>query len=136
MCLPRDAGSVSVIRSVTSGSLRPLGVTEECIGEIVLALSEACTNVVLHATAAHEYEVRLEIEDEDCTVVVVDTASFDVSRLPSGLPADDAEHGRGVAIIRSVMDHTEVVSDHSGGTTVQLRKRLDLDPASPLHRPS
>jgi serine/threonine-protein kinase RsbW len=125
---------VAVIRRVARGSLHPLGVTEDCTSDILLALSEACTNVVLHAAATHEYEVRLEIDGLDCSIAVVDAGhTFDVDDLRPALPADDADHGRGIAIMQAVMDHTDFVSQPEDGTVVRLRKQLVLKDDSPLH---
>src|SRR4029079_5946899 len=43
--LPRDALSVPVVRRVLNSSMRTLGVADECLTDIELALTEACTNV-------------------------------------------------------------------------------------------
>ncbi|MEO5873698.1 MAG: ATP-binding protein, partial [Streptosporangiaceae bacterium] len=56
LALPREAMSVPVIRRVLGDALRGLGVSEDCISDILVAASEACTNVVRHSTMA-EYEV-------------------------------------------------------------------------------
>lgn len=133
LCLPRDAGTVAVIRRVTSGALHPLGVTESCIDEIVLALSEACTNVVVHAAAADEFEVRLDVENTSCAITILDTAEvFDTDALPTGLPEQTSSAGRGIAIIRALMDHTDFRSEPETGTVVHLVKQLQLTDTSPL----
>ena len=53
--LPRDALSVPVVRRVLNSSMRTLGVAEDCLTDIEIALTEACTNVLDHAAAGDEY---------------------------------------------------------------------------------
>ena len=56
--LPRDAVSVPVSRQVLDSCLETLGVTPDTRADIVLALSEACANVIQHAGPGEEYEVQ------------------------------------------------------------------------------
>ena len=41
--------SVPVMRRVLGDTLRGVGVNEDSVSDILLAATEACTNVVLHA---------------------------------------------------------------------------------------
>ncbi|MFD0854750.1 ATP-binding protein, partial [Actinomadura adrarensis] len=49
LALPREALSIPVIRRVLGEALRGLGVSEDCVADILVATSEACTNVIQHA---------------------------------------------------------------------------------------
>jgi serine/threonine-protein kinase RsbW len=135
ICLPQDSESVSLIRSVLTDALQRLGVDEDCIGDIRLALSEACTNVLDHAADEDEYEVRIQVDDQRCVISVINTAhGFDASQLSSALPDPTSPRGRGVAIMRAVMDQVELRSDREVGTIVQLEKTLALEPDGALAR--
>ena len=51
--LPRDdTGAVTVTRQVLDAALAAMGVTNECRGDIALALTEACANAVLTPNSA------------------------------------------------------------------------------------
>ena len=50
--LPTDAESVPLVRGLLRQALQYLGVVPDRIEEIVLALTEACANVVQHAGRA------------------------------------------------------------------------------------
>ncbi len=63
LALPRDALSIPVIRRVLGDALRGLGVAEDCVDDMLVAASEACTNVVQHARATGEYEVTGHVDD-------------------------------------------------------------------------
>jgi hypothetical protein len=49
MTLPREARNVPVVRRTVATALESAGVTDECVEEVQVALSEACTNVFQHA---------------------------------------------------------------------------------------
>jgi len=133
LSLPRDAATVSVVRALSVDALRRLGVTEECIDDIRLALSEAVTNVVDHAANDDAYEVRLAIQDHTCTVTVLDTGrGFDAAALSSAAPDPSSPRGRGVAIMRAVLDSVRFESHPERGTIAHLVKRVEVVPGSPL----
>lgn len=135
ICLPRDAETVGLVRNVIANALLAFGVTEECSDDIKLALTEACNNVIDHASADDEYEVRLEVDEERCTMSVVNTGiGFDAAALAGVMPDPTSPRGRGVAIMRAVMDGVELTSEPSTRTIVNLVKQLELEPDAPLAR--
>lgn len=135
LCLPRDAATVAVVRRVTIAAIRELGVTSECIEDIQLALSEACTNVIAHSAGNDEYEVRVDIEDDLCVMRVIDSAhGFDGTALAAGFPDGDATSGRGVALMQALMDSIAFDSSLEVGTVVRLTKKLELEPGGALQR--
>jgi serine/threonine-protein kinase RsbW len=100
-----------------------------------LALSEACTNVIEHAVADEEYEVRLRVKRDQCVISVTNTVEgFDTAQLGSGMPDRSLLRGRGVPIMSAVMDHVDVNSAPSQGTIVRLVKALTVVPGGPLDR--
>src|ERR1700684_2782593 len=85
--LPRDAVSVPVSRQVLDRCLETLGVTPDTRGDIALALSEACANVIQHAGPGEEYEVRVSTRNCQCAIEVVNTGSRDSEPLPDRISA-------------------------------------------------
>lgn len=135
LCLPHEAETVSLIRGVIAGALETLGITDDCVHDITLALSEACTNVVHHADATDEYEVRLQVDDHRCEISVANTgAGFDAASLRGVLADDSSERGRGVSIMEAVMDRVDFVSEPESGSIVHLVKLLELLPDGPMAR--
>lgn len=135
ICLPQEAGSVAVIRGVVTNALRTLGVTADCVEDIRLALSEACTNVLDHAGDDDEYEVRLDVDDERCTISVKNNADdFDAAALGDEMPDSMSPRGRGVSIMRAVMDRVEFTAEPEVGTIVHLVKELTIEPDGALAR--
>lgn len=140
VCLPRDAQTAGLVRAVVTSALVSFGMTPGCVDDVRLALGEACTNVIEHAAADDEYEVRLEVDETRCAISVRNTGvGFDATAL-AGVMADvDSPRGRGVAIMRAVMDSVEFSSEPETGTIVHLVKTLSLDShaaVSRLRRPA
>jgi len=97
LMFPREALRVPVMRRVLGDTLSRLGVDEDCIGELLLAVTEACTNVLQHGGPSHRYEVVASIGGSGCVVEVLDSGrGFDPGRLATRrLPAQlSARHSR------------------------------------------
>jgi serine/threonine-protein kinase RsbW len=133
--LPRDALSVPVVRKVLQSSMRTLGVAEDCLTDIELALTEACTNVLDHAAAGDEYEVIAGLDDNACIIEVVDAGrGFDADHLGHAAADPSAEEGRGIQLIRSLVDRVHFKSRPERGMIVHLEKQLEFTEGSPLQR--
>ena len=55
----RELLSVPVMRQVLGDTLRGIGVNEDSVSDILLAATEACTNVVQHADSTSRYKVTV-----------------------------------------------------------------------------
>jgi serine/threonine-protein kinase RsbW len=124
----RESLSVPAMRQVLGDTLRRIGVNEDSVADILLAASEACTNVVLHAgRAATAYEVAATIENVGCRVEVTDAG--DGWSQPRDEPDDGmlAESGRGFAVMRACVDDVTLRSAPGRGTSVVLDKRISRD---------
>ena len=133
--LPRDALSVPVVRRVLNSSMRTLGVDDGCLTDIEIALTEACTNVLDHAAQGDEYEVVAGLDDNRCVIEVVDTGrGFDAERLGHVEADPSAEEGRGIQLIRALVDKVHFRSRAETGMIVHLEKELHFIDGSPLQR--
>ena len=92
--LPRDAASVPVIRQLLDSSLQALGVVPQIREDIQLMLSEACSNVIQHATPSDDYMVSTELSRDRCVIKVVDAGNgFDFSETTSPPPPPSTAGG-------------------------------------------
>lgn len=122
--LPRDNVSIPVSRHIVTDALYQLGVADDCVHDIAVAQSEACTNVVDHSGPGDQYEVTVEICNDRCILSVVDTGrGFDSSE--AAMSSDiRSERGRGIQLMRALVDEVHFVSDPESGTAVRLEKLL------------
>jgi serine/threonine-protein kinase RsbW len=136
LSLPRDEASVPVVRRLCKNALDDLGVHDTCVSDIELAVTEACTNVLRHAEGTpNAYETTIEIDHHDCSIDVIDSgAGFDASGLGHQEPQVTAESGRGIHLIRALVDSVEFITLPDSGTMVHLEKRLVFDSDSILQR--
>ena len=138
----RELVSVPVMRRVLGDTLRGIGVNEDSVADILLAATEACTNVVLHAgQSAPAYSVAATVDDAACRVEISDSGRGCAGRRqsarghassaatgPPGVPGSLAESGRGFAIMRACMDEVTLRSTPGRGTHVVLDKRIHREP--------
>lgn len=135
-CLPREEASIPVVRHLARAALERLGVAADSVADIALALTEACTNVLRHSRREDEYEVTLRITDGKCDIEVLDQGEpFDhAGILERPVPTAEAESGRGVYLMRALVDRLDFVARPNDGMAVHLSKDFDLSEASLLRR--
>jgi serine/threonine-protein kinase RsbW len=127
LLLPSEERSVPLARKVLSHALGILGVSRDCVDDIELAISEACTNVLDHAGQHDEYALLAGIDGDYCVVEVCDYgADFDepAAAAEGTLIDADAEQGRGIQLMRALVDKLDFVVCEERGTVVRLQKAL------------
>jgi serine/threonine-protein kinase RsbW len=128
VALPLDPRLLPKTRQAVAGYLEDLVPSPEALHDVVLALGEACANVLRHAFPDGEghYLVRAEVDGREVRLAVEDDGvGLDPERLERDWVAPDAVSGRGLSIIREVMSSVDVVpASPSGGTKLLMRKSL------------
>ncbi len=115
-------------------------MTEDCVSSIELAVSEACTNVLNHVVGTpEEYEVNVSVDEETCSISVVDTgtgfdhSTYDIEGNGDSLSVT-SEGGRGIFLMRAMVDLLEFTSEPAKGTIVHIVKKLEFQPHSALRQ--
>jgi serine/threonine-protein kinase RsbW len=105
--------------------LRPL--PDEVLGDLKLALTEACTNSVRHAYADGDglVEILYELYSDRLVIEVSDTGEG-FTRVEDRVedPDDLVEGGLGIAIIDSLADELEIGERPGGGSRLRFVKVL------------
>jgi serine/threonine-protein kinase RsbW len=125
--LPARAENVAVIRHAFGGFAEALSVDEQTLADIKLAVTEACTNVVIHAYEDDEYgdlEVDASIDDARLTVVIRDNGRGIVPR------PDSPGLGLGLPLIATLAESLELGKNLADHTEVRMTFRLDEDRGS------
>jgi serine phosphatase RsbU (regulator of sigma subunit)/anti-sigma regulatory factor (Ser/Thr protein kinase) len=117
---PADPGELSGLRAAVRIWLAAAGADPEEAGDVTLACGEALANAVEHAYRDHEggrLELRLSPDGAGGIVLSIrDQGSWRPSR-----PVRD--RGRGLPLMRMLMDSVEVARTE-GGTEVVMRRRI------------
>ena len=128
LTLPRDEQTVPVARHIVRNAMEQVGVEETCVYDVELALSEACTNVLLHSGPGDQYVVRLDLNDRLGVIRVIDVGhGFDSAKLQAAGPLLEAERGRGLGLMQGLVDRVDFTSRAEAGTIVTLEKVLTYD---------
>jgi anti-sigma regulatory factor (Ser/Thr protein kinase) len=123
---PSAFDSVAVARRAVGVFAQSCGFSPSETSDIVLAVGEACSNAVEHGhTTKSHIVVRCTFEGDKLTIEVGDHGhGFDEKRTRNApIPAEFLGRGRGIPIMRAVMDDVRYEITNAG-TTVFLERRL------------
>ena len=133
LTLPRDKQTVPVARHIIRNAMEQVGVEETCVDDVELALSEACTNVLLHSGPGDQFVVRLDLEDRLGVLRIIDVGhGFDSAKVQATDDLVEAERGRGLGVMQAVVDRVDLTSRPEAGTIVTLEKVLSYSEESLL----
>ena len=114
---PAERGVLAGVRQQLRRWLESRGATADEIYDVVVACQEACANAVEHAyrPGQHWFELDAACDDGRVRVTIRDQGQW---RPPRG-----THRGRGVMMMRGLMDNVDI--DHTeAGTTVVLERAL------------
>lgn len=117
MKLPARAENIAIVRHALGAFGEAFDVDEETLADIRLAVTEACTNVVMHAYGGGEdgpLEVRADMGEGQLTVAVLDEG-------PGITPRPDSPGlGLGLPLIASLAESVELGRDRDEHTEVRM----------------
>ena len=129
LTFPAKPEYITLGRLALTGLARLRTLSEETLGDLKLALTEACSNSVRHAYQA-DREVIVEViyrlaEDRLVIEVLDEGKGFNPDDVGGGNSGELDESGLGLAIIRSVTDELEVLErGDAGGSLIRFTKVL------------
>ncbi len=118
LALPAKPSSLASMRRAMAQWLRLSGASEAEVYETLVASGEACANAVAHANSAvsdSPFEVQADRDGPQIQIVVRDSGSW--------RPPGEESRGRGLPLMRELMDEVKI-EPGPGGTTVTMRRRL------------
>lgn len=120
--LPAQPDSLAVVRQAVTGVAEVLGIGDDRLDDLKVAVTEACTNVVLHAYDDDRgtMEVRAGREDDALVVTVLDDGSGIVPRAERTSPG----LGLGLQMIAALADDVSIAANDGGGTAVRMAFRI------------
>lgn len=124
--------NLSLIRDFVSENAINAGIEQSTVDKIMLAVDEACTNIIKHAyKSSPEGEIILNIEfdEERFTITIID---YGKSFEPDSVPLPDLqkyyrEHkvgGLGMYLMKSLMDDVKYTSVPGKYNRVLLSKNI------------
>jgi len=128
--VPAQAKELKRVREAVREGVESCGCSTQSTADIVLALDEACQNIIRHAYDGQPDDViELEIEHRDDQLIfsVTDHApAIDPTRIKPRDLDDVRPGGLGTHFIRRVMDEADYLKRPSGrGNLLRMVRRID-----------
>lgn len=125
--------NLSVIRSFVQAAAEEAGISQENTSDILLAVDEACTNIIKHAYKSFpdgEIIITLGYSAEKFTITIIDYGS---AFSPDAVPKPDLQEyyrqrrigGLGMYLMKTLMDDVHYVSIPGKYNQVSLSKNLN-----------
>jgi serine/threonine-protein kinase RsbW len=123
------------VRQYIEKASNRLGVSQKALGDLLLVVDEAVTNVIIHGYGDSEGVVKLHMEAEDDSVIIsirdqakdFDASMVSAPELDTALK-DRPFGGMGIFLIRKMTDEAEFLSLPDGGNELRLVKHGAIQP--------
>jgi serine/threonine-protein kinase RsbW len=127
--------NLQVVRQYIEQASSRLGVCPEVLGDLLLVIDEAVTNVIIHGYDDSEGVVKLHMETEGNSVIIsirdqakdFDASIVNAPKLDTALK-DRPFGGMGIFLIRKMTDEAEFLSLPGGGNELRLVKHGAIQP--------
>jgi serine/threonine-protein kinase RsbW len=126
LTIASDLRLLALVRSFVEGVCQVAGCDARITDAVVMATDEAVNNIVRHAHRGHP-EANLEIQcflyDDRIEVCLLDEgAPFDLTAVPCLDPSELRIGGRGVFLMRTLMDELCCQPRDDGGNILRMVK--------------
>lgn len=128
--IPSSLDYLPKVDEYVEGKLRKLGVDENKLADIAISVTEAVTNAVVHGNkndVDKRVHIRLEADPFHVEITVEDQGDgFDPTVVQSPTEKGNIlkEAGRGIFILKSLMDKVDFVVQPQKGTIIKMTKFL------------
>lgn len=132
--LPSHPKYLPLVRAMTQEGAQLAQIPEREHTELLLAVTEAWTNVIRHVYGddpSQRIDFRIQADPGRLALEIEDFGTFvDPAKIASRPLEDVRPGGLGVHLIKSTMDEVEYRQNDHGGTTLHLVKCTTLDAAA------
>ena len=132
---------LAVIRDFVKNHAIAAGASAEEAVDLIQAVDEAATNIIIHGYQEREGEIEIEIRSHPQTVKVIlrdNAPTFDPTKVPQpdiNLPLEKRPiGGLGVHLIRHCVDEFSHCAPENGGDELVLVKQIKSDKNDLIHQ--
>jgi anti-sigma regulatory factor (Ser/Thr protein kinase) len=133
LTIPSDLRVLGLARAFVETVCQVAGLNEAQTHQVVLAADEAVNNVMRHAYQDRPnapVHIQCRAEPGRLEVVLIDEGEpFDLGAVPHLNPAELRIGGRGVFLMRKLMDELSVEKRPEGGNVLRMVKLVKAEPA-------
>ena len=130
--IPSSLNYLKDVDDFMERKLKKCGLSESDLADVAISVTEAVTNAVIHGNKCDPRKrvtIILEIKKPDITIWVRDQGNgFDPESVPSPVENNNVlkKVGRGIFILKSLMDEVDFTFEPHGGTMVKFVKHCQL----------
>ena len=128
LTIPAKPEYITLGRLALTGLARLRPLPQDVLGDLKLALTEACTNSVRHAYEGGDgvVEILYQLHPDRVVVEVTDEGEGFTPPPDAEMPDELSEEGGlGIAIIQALSDELEIGERAGGGSRLRFVKLLD-----------
>ncbi len=128
--IPSNQTLIGEVDDFVESRLRDRNVDESIVADIAICATEIVNNGIIHGNKEDPGKVvtlEMNVSDSEVTLTITDQGEFfDYEHVEDPLDEQNLlrEVGRGIFIVRSLMDRVEISKAESGGTCVTLVKKI------------
>lgn len=127
LTIPSDLRLLGMARQFVEAACYAGGIAADATADIVLAANEAISNVIRHAhrdRCCARLSVHCQLLEDGIELALHDEgAPFDLEAVPHLNPAELRIGGRGVFLMRTLMDELTCQAAEGGGNVLRMVKR-------------
>jgi serine/threonine-protein kinase RsbW len=132
LTIASDLRLLALARAFIEGVCQSAGCDAKATDAIVMATDEAVNNIIRHAHHGHpeaNIQIQCFLHPDRIEVRLLDEgAPFDLSAVPALNPAEMRIGGRGVFLMRALMDELDCQPRGEHGNTLRMVKHCNLTP--------
>jgi len=131
LTMPARAEGVGVVRQALAGMADALAFDAAIVADMKMAVTEACTNVVVHAYDGEEGTLEVEMLADDTTLTIV-VRDWGTGIQPRPVRREAPALGLGLPLIAALSDSFELKGSTNAGAEVRMTFVADraADPAA------
>jgi serine/threonine-protein kinase RsbW len=132
MVVKSSTDNLSIIREFTTSTASDCGCSEELTGKIILAVDEACTNIIKHAykySADGDIGISIKFCNSNLIIAITDSGEhFNPENVPTPNLAESQKQkksgGLGIFLMKKLMDEVNYKILKDNRNQVELVKHL------------
>lgn len=128
--IPSSPAKIAAVDEFLEDWLRQKGVSEDIIADLAIAVTELVNNAIKHGNkqiAEKSVTITLDFKDGEVRASITDEGEgFDPDDIPDPLADENLlkEIGRGIFIVKSLMDAFSYSFSSGKGTTLSITKKI------------
>ena len=128
--IPSSPDHIAAVDEFLEGWLRQRNVPEDTIADLAIAVTELVNNAIKHGNKKDQTKkvtVSLHFINGEAQATVSDEGEgFDPESIPNPIAEENLlkEIGRGIFIVKSLMDKVEFAFPAAGGTRITITKKI------------